>query len=444
MINLFEYYSQEAWDLHYSIFSSGFKHPTIVLNDDGFLPRDVTSPIQYYTGFIKQNGKPLFFNELTIPKYWEIRSTSHSATVWELDQKRADIHFVEGNPYRQIKEVDWLSRDGKLFLKDYYNSSGHRFAQSCYSDKNNQKLSTTYFNGKHQEVLFENHVTGDIILNQDNHVFLFKSKVDFVLHYLQEANFNTNRIFYNSLGLPFLIAHYLNKPGKDILFWQEKIHEDLPGNMRVLLNSSIRDTEIVVQNKDSFEKIVNMISEEQKIKVSFAGYKYPFKRDNAGRLNALILTNSDQIVHLEKIVQENPQLNIHIGALTEMSSTLMAMERFENVTLYPNISSKNVEYLFEICDIYLDINLGTEILSATREAFLNNMLVLAFENTIHNQRYVTPRNIFSSLNLENLLGMLKSLTHNPQQIIKLAMEQQELLNVETTDRYRNIIRGESL
>ncbi len=437
MINLFEHYSQEAWDLHYSIFSSGFQHPTIVLNDDGFLPKDVTSPIQYYTGFLEQIGKPLFFNELSIPEYWEIKSTSHSASVWEFDRKRADIHFVEGNPYRQIKEVDWLNQEGKLLAKDYYNSSGYRFAQSSYHEKSNQKRATTYFNKKNQEVLFENHITGDILLNQGKHILMFKSKVEFIVHYLQEANFNTDRIFYNSLGLPFLVALNLTKTGNDILFWQEPIYEDLPGNMKVLLNTHNRATQIIVQEKEAFEKIMRLASPEQKTKISFAGYKYPFKRENLGRLNALILTNSDQIVHLEEIVQKNPQLNIYIGALTEMSSSLMSMDRYKNVRLYPNISSNIVEHLFNTCDIYLDINLGTEILSATREAFLNNMLVLSFDNTTHNMKYVAQDNIFNHTTPYTMLETLEKITQDPQYIIKHNIKQRA--SVETTAKYKDTI-----
>lgn len=439
MLNLFENYSQESWDLHYSMASSGFNHPTVVLNDDGFLPRDVTSPIQYYTGFTRQTGKPLYFNELPIPDYWEIKSTPQEASVWELDQKRANIYFVEGNPYRQIKEVEWLNREGKVFSKDYYNSSGFRFAQSRIDTQNNQKQSTSYFSKDNREVLVENHITDDIILNNKDGVFFFASKTEFILHYLKDAGFNTDRIFYNSLGFPFLVVYQLDGPGNDILFWQEEIQDQLPGNMRVLLDGFARSQKVVVQNKNVFEKINTLCTVEQSLKVEFAGYKFPFKRENSGKLSALIMTNSDQLKNIEALISQHPNIMFHIGALTEMSSHLLAIARFENVKLFPNISNAVVEKLFRECDIYMDINFGNEILSATREAFLNNMLVLSFEDTLHNSRYVAQPHIFKRDDIQGMHQLLSELERSPQKITSSVQLQKDVLCVEDIQTYKNIV-----
>lgn len=62
-------------------------------------------------------------------------------------------------------------------------------------------------------------MTGDYILNDNNQFKVFKSKVEFVINYLQEAKFNLDRIFYNSLSTPFLVSFYLNRlESKDVLF----------------------------------------------------------------------------------------------------------------------------------------------------------------------------------------------------------------------------------
>ena len=43
MINLFQRYDQDAWDIHYTQLRQDKNYPTIVIEDDGFLPSDVDS-----------------------------------------------------------------------------------------------------------------------------------------------------------------------------------------------------------------------------------------------------------------------------------------------------------------------------------------------------------------------------------------------------------------
>lgn len=66
MINLFDSYTQSSWDLHFSLIKSGYINPTIALNDDGFLPDDVTSPYLYYTGFAKTGAYFAHFTTMNL------------------------------------------------------------------------------------------------------------------------------------------------------------------------------------------------------------------------------------------------------------------------------------------------------------------------------------------------------------------------------------------
>ena len=50
MINLFQTYNKDAWDIHYTQLRQGKDYPTIVIEDDGFLPSDVTS-IYHFLGY---------------------------------------------------------------------------------------------------------------------------------------------------------------------------------------------------------------------------------------------------------------------------------------------------------------------------------------------------------------------------------------------------------
>ncbi|MDS2577582.1 accessory Sec system glycosylation chaperone GtfB, partial [Streptococcus pneumoniae] len=106
------------------------------------------------------------------------------------------------------------------------------------------------------------------------------------------------------------------------------------------------------------------------------GYHYQFKRDNFLRRDALILTNSDQIEQVEAIVEALPDVTFRIAAVTEMSSKLLDMLRYPNVVLYQNASPQKIQELYQLSDIYLDINHSNELLQAVRQAFEHNLLIL--------------------------------------------------------------------
>ncbi len=78
-----------------------------------------------------------------------------------------------------------------------------------------------------------------------------------------------------------------------------------------------------------------------------------------------------------------------------MSERLSAFGRYPNVKLYPTVKKPVADRLFDTCDLYFDINYGREILSAVKRAFLNNMLILAFEGTQHRRRYTADAHVFS-------------------------------------------------
>ncbi|MBM7636840.1 accessory Sec system glycosylation chaperone GtfB [Streptococcus saliviloxodontae] len=438
MINLFDDYTQASWDLHYSLIRSGYNNPTISLTDDGFLPSDVTSPYLYFTGFSEGSGQALYFNDIIVPDFWEIRSSNQNGEIFDYQQKRGHIHYSKPTHNRLVKAVDWYDNAGRRRLTDRYNKFGYRFAQTNYN-LTDQATMTSYFDRQGKEVLVENHITGTVILNQETKVRLFKSKVDFVIYYLDIAGFNLDRIFYNSLSTPFLVSYYLNKAGNDILFWNEEVGAGLPGNMLVAFSNMNRPTSVVVQNYKIYQKMKSIMTPEQQMKVNFLGYLYPFVRDNIGRREALILTNSDQIEGLETLVTQHSEITFHVGAITEMSSQLLAYGKYENVKLYPNVTTATIQSLYSQCDIYLDINHGTEILSAVRTAFENNMIILAFDNTVHHRELMAGGDIYPSSQVSQLSERLTYLKDSPSHFAELLLKQQADAHVATTAEYQAVI-----
>jgi hypothetical protein len=85
IILLLENYGEDSKKLHESFMLAGKNYPVFVIEEDGFLPEDVTSVFSYFLGDFKNAknvpGKPLYFNQIKVPEYWEISGNNSSGSV---------------------------------------------------------------------------------------------------------------------------------------------------------------------------------------------------------------------------------------------------------------------------------------------------------------------------------------------------------------------------
>ena len=109
MLNLFDDWQRGSIDLVRSQKIAGIKVPTVVINDDGFLPAEVDSPIKQYR---KQTGEPLYFDQVQVPRFWQIKGDASGAQVYDLNTKRAEIRFFKNDNTRFVKQVEWLNAAG--------------------------------------------------------------------------------------------------------------------------------------------------------------------------------------------------------------------------------------------------------------------------------------------------------------------------------------------
>lgn len=406
MIQLFDYYGQDSRDLHASMTLAGLSETTIVIDPDGFLPDDVVSPFTYFLGY--HTGKPLFFNQVPVPDFWEITGNNQFGKINNLTEEKAHIHFADGRQARLVRQVDWLDKQGRLSLVDHYNRYGACFAKTSYGN-DGQAILTRYFSVDGKERLLENHVTGDILLTLDGEgIRHFSNRVAFVHYFLQHLGVDSSTIAFNTLSTSFLVSfHFPERNGTDVLVWQEPLFDSIPGNMQLILeNDDIRAKKIVIPNQETYERALELVDSRYHHKLTTIGYHYEFKRDNFVRRDALIVTNSDQIEGLETLVEALPDVRFRIAAVTEMSPKLMDMIRYSNVVLYQNASPQQIESLYQMSDIYLDINYGNELLNAVRIAFEHNLMILAFRETAHNLAYTAREYLFEK---ENTAGMIEAI-----------------------------------
>ena len=128
-----------------------------------------------------------------------------------------------------------------------------------------------------------------------------------------------------------------------------------------------------------------------------------------GKKEALTITESDQLEYIEQLINDFPEITFHIAASTIMSDKLTRLDINNNVELYPCITEQKRKELFERCDIYLDINHYRELYNAVNEAMVNNMIILAFDNTAHSKELYPMGNIFESSNYVKMKETLKNI-----------------------------------
>ena len=404
---LLDNYGEDSALLYQSLRSAGFTGKVIVIEDNGFLPEDVTSIYQYFCGEFVQNhrvpGKPRYFNQIDVPDYWEISGNNSDGKVHDLHHERGRIFYAEPKHKRLVRVVDWMDEKGTVRSSDHYNRYGALYARTFFS-KDGKRFCRAYFDGEGREVLLENFVTSDIILNREGRGYVYKGKVDFILKLLEEMGLMGSRIFFNSLSTPLFVSERMpDGRQEDVLFWQEGVRNDIPGNMQMILEGRSRRTKsIYVQKKDSYGKLVGLGASKEVLKP--LGFAYAFHRQNAFRNEALICTNSDRIEKCEELIKALPGMRLHIAAITEMSSKLMGLSRYPNVMLYPGARTGKIDELFDTCDYYLDINHEAEIVSAVKQAFLHDQLILGFRQTLPNRAFVAQEHVFEDH--EAMIGFL--------------------------------------
>lgn len=441
IVLLLDNYGEDSQKLHNSFKLAGKNYPVFVIEEDGFLPEDVTSVFSYFLGDFKNAknipGKPLYFNRIKVPEYWEISGSNSIGSVHNLNKERAKIFYSEPKHKRLVKVVDWYDDRGVVRSSDHYNRYGALYARTIFNAKG-QKVNKSHFSADGREIVMENYVTKDIILNDGNIVKIFKTKQDYIKYVLEKAGYTGCRIFYNTLSTSFFVSQSLPENGKgDVLFWQEPVSNEIPGNMTSILNgTSPRTAKVMVQRMDSYDKMLALGASAKVI--SLLGFIYPFKKENRGKKEALICTNSDNIAEINTLVEALPEVHFSIAALTEMSSKLMSLDKYSNVSLYPGVKMKVLDELFEEADFYLDINHESEIVSAVEKAFLHNHLIFAFKETLHNPRYVIKKNIFAKEQVKELILAIKSSIGNTDLLNEELEQQRAFAMLETKEKYSEI------
>ena len=160
IVLLFDYFNLGSRDLLASFSNAGYQIKAVCINDEGFLPDNVENVFEYFLGDISGGNnlaKPLYFNQIKVPEYWQISGNNNSGSVHDKSKERGRIFYQEPKNKRLVKVVDWLDEDGVVKASDHYNKYGICYGRTIFN-KFAKKVSISYFDAKGKEVIVENFV----------------------------------------------------------------------------------------------------------------------------------------------------------------------------------------------------------------------------------------------------------------------------------------------
>lgn len=340
----------------------------LVWEDNAFLPENMMSVYEYYLQQqenIQHEVRDLFFAFLPVPEYWEIRAIGVEGAIINYGKKMATVYYRKPVEKRFVHRVEWNTEEGKVYKIDYYNKYGYVYC-TAFINEDGQITVKSYYTAEHKEVLSLNYSNGVITLfDKGNIKRMYCSFEELKKDTLREIMDVSTHVF------PTTDEHV-------------KLIEE-------------------VQSGDNCKIVKSFLSKDN---IIYAQRHY--SKIKTGK-EALILTSSDNLQGIECVAEELKHVIFHIGANTQVSDKLRMIGKKDNVYVYPQISDEKLQELYTKCDFYLDINAGREIKNAIVHSNAAGMLLMGYEFTLHDERYVLPEYILKDeIQMVNILGELSS------------------------------------
>lgn len=390
-IRLFDYLDRNTSQLLQSLEQANIGGTNLFIHYDGqSVAGNYWNPFLYYSGRKVENTakKPLFFNEVTVPKYSEIRNRNQEyADILTGETCIGKINYFPDS-FRKVKQVDWLDKSAQVIQSDFYSTHGEKYAYGVYDQTGHEAIR--YFidqSGKDRVVWNKKNKSIRVLGDQEQYFPDLTTFLQYFIKELQETKQieHTKEMIINSLSTPLFVSDRGNF--STVLFWQETIKAQVPGNMQNQLVKERSVKQIIFEEEQQLQLVKNQFPDSH-VNYTYLAPLYSFARDHQPVKKALIVTKSDQLVHLTDILTRVPSLAVTIAAPTKMSAKLKQVAvDYPQVTLYENITNETYEQLFATHDLYLNINQGTEVRKSLEKAYLNQMITLSFESTRKNSLF---------------------------------------------------------
>ena len=374
MLALFDAYDEATRELMRSLETAGVESDFVVIQYGGELPEGALSPFVTYTG-LELTGSPLFFNEVPVPQWCEIRHTRDPYGQILRDGEMLGRINYEPNSFRQVESVDWLLPDRSLSHTDRYDRYGNRYATGFYSAGS---LVQTVYRGPGEWAVEVDHTTRLITMRSASRLRSFESLADFVSFFIDDQRLDDSQVIINSLSHPLFVMRRRAAAPNTTLFWQEPMPGDEPENMATELAEPRSLERIVFSDERMLQQVVAR-NPETRVELAYLSPLGQFADKQEFDLRrAFTLTNSDELPGLVELLEAFPEVTFSVAALTLMSEKLHELgRRYPNLVLSPGVTHQRIREELEQASVYLDINAGAQVLDVVKAAYFLDLVVLA-------------------------------------------------------------------
>lgn len=152
------------------------------------------------------------------------------------------------------------------------------------------------------------------------------------------------------------------------------------------------------------EENINLMIEAIK---DYASHSRFLKDYNQETFHCLIFTDTQDIEQLDYLAQYLPHVIFDVAAWTDMGPKLYELQNnYQNIRLYPAITSEKLEQLKVRMGLYLDISCGHSTHDVVNSVYEMNKIIFSFESTQHDS---FGQLIYSSKSPERMVEDIKNL-----------------------------------
>ena len=376
-----------------------------LIENVGFKDCKTIEAIDLFCGMSEKNDvhkeKDLYYAFIDIPQYWSVRADGVNGAIYDNKTKKANIYFKNPIEKRMVSRVEWIDRNNTVYRIDYYNKYGYKY---CSENVRGGNVTSREFYDRNGDIRVIEQTGSKTYTTLDTGISprSYRGFADYL-----EAYLKSNEIYDENIWL--ISNEILNKFAGDYGSFkisylpQSKLNSDL---------TKTTQTNTVFRILCSEEQQINWYKDNSDCKCDRLYLYFENNESKYGKKEAFIITETDQLEYIEQLINDFPEITFHIAASTIMSDKLTKLDINNNVELYPCISEQKIEELFERCDIYLDINHYRELYNAVNQALINNMLILAFDNTVHSKELYPMENIFDSSDYVKMKETLKNIINS--------------------------------
>jgi len=406
VLALLERFDLAARELLRSLATAGIDVTPVFIEYDGELPAGALCPFVTYTG-IQREGEPLFFDEVPVPPWCEIRQGRQPyAEILRDGEPIGRIHY-EPNSFRQVERVDWMLPDRTLGHTDHYDRAGNRYARSYRS---RGVVHQTVYRSPGAWEIEVDHIARAVTMRSPERLLTFETLTAFVSHFLDDQGLAEDRVLIDSLSTPLFVMRRRAATPNTTLFWHEPMPGGTPGNMAMELERP-RALERIVVHDEALRQRLAARHPGTSVGLHYLSHLGRFaEHDRAEPRRAFTLTNTDELPALPALLEAFPDVTFSVAALTLMSERLHELgRRHPNLTLIPTISHSRIREELDRAAVYLDINGGAEVLDVVKAAYHLNLVVLALE-----PHAKSPDHAWTCATVEELGARLSAVVSSPR------------------------------